>query len=286
MSPQPAAAHLEPRPPPPEIRDVRFDLSEVPRYWHGGRRSVTLFFNNLSIFFPPGERFFVTSVKRYAGTIQDAALREEVRGFCGQEGHHTREHVRYNEMLVAQGYPVEAMEKRVENLLKRTAKVYSHLGQLAVTCALEHFTAMLASLVLEEPRALEGAHPQMAALWRWHAAEENEHKAVAFDVYRAVGGGWLRRCVMMVLVTLTFWAKVYAHQLRLMKHEGLLFSVREWFALVGFLFVNPGGMGGLFRPYLSYFRPSFHPWEHDTRALVEQWKAASPLWPNAPALDP
>src|SRR6478672_6524794 len=101
----------------PAVRNVRFSLGDdVPRFWHGGRRSITAFFANLSIFFPVGERFFIASVRahhRYAGT---GRLRDEVNLFCGQEGMHGREHERYNEMLRAHGYPVQAMERRIERI--------------------------------------------------------------------------------------------------------------------------------------------------------------------------
>ncbi|WP_257460342.1 metal-dependent hydrolase [Archangium lipolyticum] len=257
----------------PEVRDFRFDLSDVPKYWHGGRRSVTLFFDNLSVFFPAGERFFMASVKAFRNQVTDEPLKREVDAFCAQEGHHSREHVRYNQMLIRNGYPVVAMEKRVERILRRVTKHAPRRRQLAVTCALEHFTALLATLVLRDPRMLENADPRMAELWRWHAAEENEHKAVAFDVYRAIGSPWLERCLVMLLTTVIFSAKIFEHQVRLMHAEKLLFSVREWFGLVRFLCIQPGGMLGLIGPYLSYYRPGFHPWEHDTSELLQRWKA-------------
>ena len=258
---------------PPEVRDLRFDLAEVPKYWHGGRRAVTLFYDNLSTFFPPGERFFMASVKAFRNEVKDEALKREVDAFCAQEGHHSREHVRYNRMLTEQGLPAAAMEKLTERILQRVARRASRRRQLAVTCALEHFTALLASLVLRDPRVLEGAHPRMAELWRWHAAEEHEHKAVAFDVYRAIGGSWWLRCFAMFLTTLLFWTRVYVNQVRLMHHEKLLFSVREWFSLVRYLMLEPGGIPGLLGPYLRYYRRDFHPWEHDTTDLLQVWKA-------------
>jgi uncharacterized protein len=263
----------------PEVRDLRFDLSDVPRFWHGGRKSVTLFFDALSVFFPAGERFFMASVKAFRNQVTDEQLEREVDAFCAQEGHHSREHVRYNQMLVAKGYPVEAMEKRVEWVLQRATKLLPKRRQLAATCALEHFTALLASLVLKDPRVLRHAHPRMATLWRWHAAEEHEHKAVAFDVYRAIGGPWRERCVVMFLTTLSFWSRVFWHQVQLMRAEKILFSVPEWFRLVRFLFFEPGGMLGLIGPYLSYYRPGFHPWEHDTSELLARWKAERDAWP-------
>lgn len=263
----------------PEVRDLRFDLSDVPRFWHGGQRSVTLFFDNLSVFFPAGERFFVASVKAFRNQVTDEPLQREMDAFCAQEGHHRREHVRYNQMLADKGYPVEALEQRVAWLLLQAQKYTSKRRQLAVTCALEHFTALLASLVLKDPRVLRHAHPRMATLWRWHAAEEHEHKAVAFDVYRAIGGPWRERCVVMFLTTLSFWSRVIKHQVQLMRAENILFSVPEWFRLVRFLIFQPGGMLGLLGHYLSYYRPGFHPWEHDTSELLERWKAERNTWP-------
>jgi predicted metal-dependent hydrolase len=170
-----------------EVRNLKFDVGEVPRHWHGQRKSVTAFFNNLSIFFPAGERFFIQSVKAYKDAVKEPQLARDMRTFYAQEGVHTREHVRYNTMLAEQGYPVEAMDRRVNKLLAFLKLVLFKRWQLAVTAALEHFTALMADWVLATPQTMADADPNMAALWRWHAAEENEHKAVAFDVFRTIG---------------------------------------------------------------------------------------------------
>jgi len=262
-----------PRRAPPEPRDLRFDLSDVPRFWFGGRKSVTLFMDNLSVFFPAGERFFVASVKAFQDQVTDPALAAEMKAFCVQEGHHSREHVRYNKMLADKGYPVERMERRLETFLRGLTRRASKKRRLAVTCALEHFTSLLASLVLEDSRVLEGAHPEMAALWRWHAAEESEHKAVAFDVYKAAGGSTLRRGAAMGVTTLIFWGWILLHQIQLMRVEGLLWSPREWFQLGHFLLARPAATWRLAWPYLRYYSPGFHPWEHDTQPLLDRWKA-------------
>lgn len=261
----------------PRIRNLRFDaMGEVPRHWHRGGRSVSTFFDNLSVFFPRGERFFVASVRAHEAAVGDPALREAVRAFCAQEGMHGREHVRYNEHLATLGYPVAEMERRVIGILKLATWALPPRLRLAVTCALEHLTALLGHAILSDPRLLEGADPTMAALWRWHSAEENEHKSVAFDVFESAGGTYPERAAMMALASVIFWAKVVEQQARMMRVDGTLTSAEEWAALGRYLFVEPGGMLTLARHYADYFRPGFHPRDIDSDAALAAWQATQP----------
>ncbi len=260
----------------PRVRNLRFDaLGGVPRHWHGGRRAVTIFYDNLSVFFPKGERFFVASVRAHDGAARDASLRDAVRAFCGQEGVHSREHVRYNDHLATLGYPVAEMERRVGRILKLATWALPARMRLAVTCALEHLTALLGHAILSDPRLLEGADPTMATLWCWHAAEENEHKSVAYDVFEAAGGTYPERAAAMVLASSVFWAKVIEQQVRMMRVDGVHLSAEEWAALGRYLFVEPGGMLTLARHYLAYYRPGFHPRDIDTDASLAAWQAAT-----------
>jgi hypothetical protein len=191
--------------------------------------------------------------------VSDDKLLELVREFTQQEAFHTREHVRYNEMLRDQGYPVADMEARVEKLLARVTRRAYPRWRLAITCALEHFTALLARGLLDDHDALADAHPEMAALWRWHATEEFEHRAGPFDVYLAAGGHWAERSLVMLLATAVFWAKVLEQQVRFMHADGILYSPREWASLLHFLLLKPGPLRRLVLPYLGYYRRGFHP---------------------------
>lgn len=252
-----------------EVRNLRFVFADVPAAWHGGRRSITTFFDNLSIFFPDGERFFIAAVRAHVGAVEDQRLRMDVRMFCGQEGIHGREHDHYNQMLAERGYAVDVMQRRVKRLLDLARKLLSVRQQLAVTCALEHFTALLAQSVLGDERILAGAHPDMRALWRWHSIEEYEHRAVAYDVYLASGGHYFERCWTMLIASLIFWLKIGEQQVRMMHHDGTVSSPREWLALARFLFVTPGGLRKLLVPYLAYYVPGFHPNDNQDEGLLE-----------------
>ncbi|WP_394850147.1 metal-dependent hydrolase [Pendulispora brunnea] len=253
--------------------NLRFDFSEddVPRHWLGGRKSVTNFFDGLSIFFPLGERFFIKAVRAHHHLIKDDRLRKEVRAFCGQEGIHSREHEGYNDMLERQGYPARALEKRVEQLLDRVSARAPKRAQLAITCALEHFTALMAHAALDNGIFDEG-HPTMAALWKWHAVEENEHKSVAFDVYLAAGGDYRERAVVMLFATAIFWAKVFEHQVAFMRRDGILYSPAEWARLGWHLFGKPGWLRQIIPLYFQYYRPSFHPRDLDCNSAIARWK--------------
>ena len=102
---------------------------------------------------------------------------------------HGREHRAFNDRLDELGYPTKRFERITKKGLAIRERLLSPKSNLAATAALEHFTATLAELVLsdEETRDLFG-HDEVRNLFLWHALEESEHKAVAFDVYKAVGG--------------------------------------------------------------------------------------------------
>jgi hypothetical protein len=259
------------------VRDVAFDLDDsVPRYWHGQRRAVTIFFNNLSTLFPLGERFFIKSVARYRGEVaDDPQLLAEVRAFTAQEAVHTREHESYNAMLRRQGYDVDGLERGVAALLRlpqRSGRLRDRIC-LSVTTALEHWTALLGHFVLAEgSNALAGADPRMAALWRWHAAEECEHKAVAFDVYMRTGGGLVVRLLTMIVTSLIFWGRIVQQQRLMMRTDGIAGSLAEWRDLGRFLFVEQR-VHRMLPLWFAYFSPWFHPWRLDDSALLERWRS-------------
>lgn len=268
------------------VRNFKFALPpNFPKHWHGGRKSVTTFLDTLSIFFPEGERMFIDSVKAHREFAKgNPELEKAIRAFCAQEGIHTREHERYNDMLRAQGYPIDALEAQVKEFIARANRLFTPRKRLAATAALEHFTALLAHVVLTNPRLFEGAHPEMTALWKWHSAEENEHKSVAFDLYQAAGGTYFERCRVMAVVTVMFWSHVLQFQARMMHADGIALSPREWYQLFHHLFVEPGGMFEVVKLYFHYYRPDFHPWQLDNREVLSAWEnelATSPVYSRA-----
>lgn len=194
-------------------RDIHFDLTDVDLdRWHPGGFHTSHYFNVQSLPFPQGERFFIRSVRYFRDQITDPVLQDQIAGFIGQEAMHGREHDAYNEALARSGYDVAAVDRLLARSFDWTERLMSPKSKLAMTVALEHLTSIGAASALSDPRVFGVAQPKMAQLWHWHAIEETEHKAVAFDVYREVAGtgllAWLRRSAALLLVSASMQATV------------------------------------------------------------------------------
>jgi predicted metal-dependent hydrolase len=241
--------------------------------WMDNHVFATAWFNAMSITFPLGEQFFINSVRHYRDRINDPKLQEEMRQFYSQEAVHLREHQRYNELLCVQrGYDLDALEGP---LRKRMAWVKKHVPareQLAGTVAVEHLTAVLAEKALGADNLFAKACPAMAKLWKWHAVEEMEHKSVAFDVYRAIGGTEkMRRAAMRRSTFFLTWDILHGVR-HILRRDGKLWSLKVWASGLVFLFGKEGVLRDTWRPYKDFFREDFHPWQQDTHQLIKDWE--------------
>ncbi|HYE48099.1 MAG TPA: metal-dependent hydrolase [Azospirillaceae bacterium] len=254
-------ADLEFRP-----RNERFDLAAVlATDWAGGDPVRTAFWNALSSLFPVGETFFVESVRPFAGVVTDERQRLAVRAFMGQEAVHSREHQRYNEALcAARGVSLEALEARSRRNLEYAREHVPPLGHLAITVAYEHFTAILAHLILTDPRWTAGMPPEMRRLWMWHAIEETEHKAVAFDVFMAAGGKREHLRKALLYVSREFTGHIYRNGLLLLRGSGISRPAAAWRLTRQIASM----MWAVRREWTDFFRADFHPWRHDNRDVL------------------
>lgn len=265
---------------------LRLDAKHSRRWLDG--RARTLLLHALSPVFPAGERFFIKTVMAFKEQIKDPQLREEMRRFAAQEAVHTKEHIGYDD-VVQKHYDLKRIEELAERDLSAAYKWLSNQKSawfngprvaLAVTVALEHVTATLGRQILRDPDILHGADPEFARLWCWHAAEEIEHKAVAFDVFEAVGGTYLERCLAYFFIANLFGFETWRIVRGFLQRDGEALRLDAWLDMLGFLFVSPGGLRHAVPDFLDYFRPGFHPWDYDDRPLLRAWKAKSEVAPG------
>ena len=253
-------------------RNLRFGRNERrERWWLNGDPVASAFNNAMSVTFPQGEAFFIETVRRFRDAVP-AELGEQIDAFIKQEIHHTREHVAFNRQVSDAGYDTRAMEEWVRDRLGETRQQHP-VAQLCVTVALEHFTAIFAHQMLSNPKLFEGASDEARRMWIWHAIEEVEHKAVAFDTYVHVTRGlkpakrWAIRSLVFWRVSKNFVRGRSRDTLALLRQDGIT-GLRAWAGLLWYLFGKPGTLRKVFPMWLSYFRPSFHPWDHDDRHLI------------------
>lgn len=266
----------------PTRRDLQFPLpADRVHDWVGnGGVHFTHLMNTMSLVIPVGERFFIDAVRHYRDQIQDPELKKAATAFIGQEAMHGREHDEYNAKMFERLPSAAVFEKRVKKLLDFFANNTAPAFRLSSTIALEHLTAIMADGLLKEPRVTRNAEPGYHALWRWHALEETEHKGVAYDVWEATQGRGVKaytiRAFGLVLATAIFWGMVLPHYVNFVRQEGKLTDLEGWKACWDMAMGEVGFLRKMARPWFSYFRPDFHPWDDDNSHYlvdIEQFSA-------------
>ncbi len=260
-----------------------FEDGPIPRHWFGGSALATHLVNGVNLLFPDGERMFVKSVRYYKDAIaNDPMLAKEAAGFYAQEGSHAREHQRFFEILRDQGYPIDGILEEFRASLRFFEKLFPPAFHLSATAAAEHFTAIMANHALTE-RVLDEADPTVRHLLLWHATEEIEHKAVAFDVLAKVEPSYLVRVVGMAFAAL-FLAYWWQRATRMfLRHDGIgrkelraerakLKQVRDDGSIVRDVF-----LAGI----KEYLKPGFHPWDRDDLHLAQEYLAEAGMEASA-----
>lgn len=252
-------------------RDFDVDLAAVPRAWFAGDQVATAISNGVNILFPHGERFFVRSVKHFLDRV-DGELAKDVKGFFGQEGRHARAHDSYNDVLRAQGYEIDQFLTTYKKLTDWLEAHVSPEVRLAATAAAEHFTASLAEGAFNRG-ALDAADPHMQQLLAWHAAEEIEHKSVAYDVLQRVDPSYALRVVGLIYATVTLAGFWFTATRMLLKQDGI--TLRGAWRHLRSLPVRDPVVKRVFAAGIrTYLRRDFHPDQIDNRNDAAKWFAA------------
>ena len=258
------------------VRRLHIDLAKpFARRWNGNDAFRSAFMSALSLSFPFGEQFFIDSVKKGMQALPPAQrerFAEEVKGFIGQEATHRHLHAIFNQQLSAQG-----LSNLIESRAMRRTEKNSHLDvrlHVAATAGAEHLTALFANWLLQSPAALQDTEAHLQTFWLWHSAEETEHRSVAFDIYRALGGNERYRLRIFKYVTVTFLLDLAVQTIHNLWRDRSLFSWSTWVSAKRFLFAQDGLLRANYQGWRAYLSPDFHPSLHDA-ALSEQWLAAN-----------
>lgn len=294
--PKPAFSRASHTPRPLIPRKVQFDWSQTPLEWIPGEPFASHFINEINLLLPAGEFWFCKLYNKALPYITDPKLRDDVQMFIRQEAMHARAHgAAIVEYLNAHGIETErntAQEDRLFEVLladepfgRKLPKALEKqwlVFRLGIVAAIEHMTCVLGNYVLKQQ--WKDADPVLLDLLRWHGAEEVEHRCVAFDVYRHLGGRYPSRYYLATIAMpaiFGLWVHGAAH---IMKQDPRFAAkkpsvFRPWIWLEWQRQSKRGQLPSLFsllRQELSFFSPWYNPLHEGSTKEALAYLDASP----------
>lgn len=253
-----------------KVRKPSFNPKAIRRHFFANSPVMSHLLTALSSTFPVGEQFFVHSVRNVRDKITDEKLQAQIAAFIGQEAMHSKAHAEFNDAWRRDDYNLDSFQAWLARRDAFIKSVHPKL-QLAVTCAFEHFTALLGGYILRNPQVLSTLDDDAIKLWVWHAIEEIEHRAVAFDVYQAIYKDNRTRRAVMRNVTTGFASLTFYSATRLFMQDWRK-SVPKVIQNVHGIYMISKMLISLIPEYLSYYKADFHPDEIDYSKIVTYWK--------------
>jgi predicted metal-dependent hydrolase len=220
-----------------------------------------------SLTMPYLEPYLIRTYRSVADDITDPSLAADVRDFIGQEAQHFQNHRRINKIIKGQlgadvAARLQAVEDRLDADYRRFNVERSRRFNLVYAEGFEAMTCAMAITMFEEAAAGEGPSAgrfgAWQQLWAWHAAEEIEHRTVAFDVYHHLEGSYPYRVAGSLRAQAHFHRAVDRMQRIILESQGETARPR----------IPPWLRRGRNR-YLATFRRSYDPAALDPGPLPE-----------------
>ncbi|PTV43664.1 metal-dependent hydrolase [Acinetobacter oleivorans] len=256
--------------------ELSYDANKNYSFYYEENPVVTSLFVVLSAMFPPGEMFFIESIRNVRNQIKDEKLLEDIRAFIAQEAFHSREHKTLNNHLIHSNYPeVIEIEAKTKARLDKLRKL-STVEQVAATVVMEHYTATLARLLLTDQLIKRKTTQESRNLWEWHALEELEHKSVAFDVLNAIGGNSSKnRKLALARVTKLIMPIMFEYWIKILKRKDIRFSLKQLKDGVYFGFGGVNRLGILSKAFVDMLDvrdENFNPLHMQTEQLEAEFR--------------
>lgn len=189
-----------------KVRRINFDFADASVLWSPEDPEFAQFWNAASTLLPYVEPFGIRVVGESIRHLseEDAELAADARVFMGQEAVHYRNHARFNELLTESGYP--GLARRVAAVAEDYKRFSNERGfrfRLAYIEGFETAGPILAAWIFEESSEIRkpSVDETTVALWRWHLAEEQEHRHVANHLFERLDGSYPYRVFGVLYAT-------------------------------------------------------------------------------------
>jgi predicted metal-dependent hydrolase len=256
-----------------QARKLTFDVERAAGgIWNPTRPELSHTLNAFQLALPYLEPYFIDAIREASERLDDERLKADAVAFCSQEANHSREHMRYTRYL-RQRYPgLRDHELAIRNSLEKSKAEDSLEWRLAYTAGYEAITGQLARWMFRCSEEWFGnADSEFAAMMTWHAAEELEHRSVAWDVFQAIDTNYaLRARGLFAALAKTYadMTPVVTYMLGVDGYAGRLDSKLRRFRLrIDFV-------SELFPVALHYLAPGYHPSREKEPEAFASWLAA------------
>lgn len=174
----------------------RIDFSGADAFWIPAAPALAHQLNGASLVLPYLEPFLIKVMKTARSQVAEVA--PEIVGdldvFNHQEANHFKVHAAYNRVMCEQYPGLDRFESEIRADFQRFSAEMPLAWNLAYSEGFESTGVVQSEFFLQQiDDLLETADPAVTELWRWHLAEEFEHRNVAHDVLKALYPGWLQR---------------------------------------------------------------------------------------------
>lgn len=272
-------------------RQVRFEWEGSPLHWVPGDPYGAHAVTSLNLFVPVAERWFSRVLVDALDHVRDESIREEIVGFIGQEAVHAAGHERVLvEYLLRHGIDPAPFSRQLDwatglydQALSRTTRRSRRkvlASAIHMLCAAEHFTGVLGHWALNNSWDELGVDPVLADFYRWHGAEEVEHRHVSFNVAKYFGMDYVAQALAGVLVTVMVFALVFRGTKFLVRADPALpnlgYARLLWKLRASSRRGTVPGLGYLATSTLRLLRRDYSPVDEGSTAQAVAYLAASP----------
>jgi predicted metal-dependent hydrolase len=187
-----------------KVRHPDLDFAGLPAIWADNPQMVQCF-NAIGIVPAHIEPYLIKVLRKAREQLdprQHADLIEDIDIFIKQEAQHLKLHVNLNKVIRDGGYDGMAdFEGAYAADYARFLRDKSLRWNMAYCEGFEALGSSTAQMMVDGIlfESLGQSDPRPVELWKWHLAEEYEHRTVAFRTYQALYGhqpvrAWLYRC--------------------------------------------------------------------------------------------
>lgn len=293
-------------------RAVDFDFNQSSIHWIPNDPFSSHTYNAINLLLPAGEFWFCRVFNKALASITDKKLEEDVRAFIRQEAIHARAHIVGQKFMQANAYNLEQGINTAETIFgqllsdqpfelpifkNKWVESYWLIARVGIIAAIEHFTGVIGQWTLDHSSNWDknNADPEMSDLFRWHLAEEVEHRNVAFDLFHHLLqnklGFYISRQVLMAAVFPIFMYLMADIGRSLARQDSLedmqklaksnVFRILWELQRTGRRTGNVPTLGFLTKSVFRWISPSFHPEKEGNTAQALAYFEVSPAVKSA-----